>query len=178
MRFATRLLVLAGVLMVAPGALAKGRPQPPSCPADVAAALAEACPCDGGEAGWKNHGKYVSCVARFRASLRRGRCLADAARRKMVPCAARSTCGKPDAVICCPVAPGTCSDPTPDGVPAGVCANDPALACDKDAECATRPGKVVRNEAKCAARGGVSDGPGSVCDSACSPSGAFLDAAD
>jgi len=177
MRHAARLLVLVGALAVPASIMAKGRPQPPPCPTDVAAAVAQACPCDGGAQPWKNHGKYVSCVVRTRNALRKGGCLTPDVRRRMARCAARSTCGKAGAVVCCPVQPGTCSDPTPDGVKAGLCANDPAVPCDMDADCAKRPGHVTRDEASCVAGGGVSDGPGSVCDSACSPSGAFLDAA-
>ena len=177
MRTTTQFLVLAGILMAPPGAIAKRPPAPTSCPTDLAAAVAQACPCEGGAQAWKNHGKYVSCVVRFRNSLRKARCLDDASRRTMARCAARSSCGKPGAVVCCPVHPGTCSDPTPDGVKAGSCANDPAVACDRDAECAERRGHVTRDEASCVAGGGVSDGPGSVCASACSPSGAFLGAA-
>jgi hypothetical protein len=177
MRTITRLLVLAGTLLIPAATIAKGKPQPPSCPPDLAAALTQACPCDGGAQGWKNHGKYVNCVVHFRNSLRKSHCLDSTSKRTLGSCAARSTCGKPGAVVCCPVHPGTCSDPTPDGVKAGVCANDPAVACDTDADCANRRGHVSRDEASCLAAGGVSDGPGSVCAAACSPSGAFLDAA-
>jgi hypothetical protein len=44
----------------------------------------ELCPCDG---PWRNHGEYVSCVARAGAHLRAGR-------RSLVSEAARSSCGR------------------------------------------------------------------------------------
>jgi hypothetical protein len=44
---ATRLFVLLGALAVPAGLLAKGRPQPITCPPDVATAIAAACPCEG-----------------------------------------------------------------------------------------------------------------------------------
>ncbi|MFM7140861.1 MAG: hypothetical protein ACKO2K_02960, partial [Alphaproteobacteria bacterium] len=63
---------LAGALVVltAVGAANAAPPAPGTCPADVGQALAEACPCDG-TPGWKNHGKYVSCVVRLRNQLRK-----------------------------------------------------------------------------------------------------------
>src|SRR5690349_9908244 len=64
------------------------------CPTDVGAALATACPCDGPGQAWKNHGKYVSCVAHYRNALRKAGCLDAEAKRTIQSCAARSTCGK------------------------------------------------------------------------------------
>jgi len=86
------------VLLVLPSvALAhRGRPVPVACPADVAAAIAAACPCDGA----RNHGEYVRCVVRTRNALRRAGCVSDA-QQGVGRCAARSTCGRPQAVICC-----------------------------------------------------------------------------
>jgi len=143
MRHATPLLVFVGALTIPATLIAKGPPPPTTCPPDVVAAVDAACPCAG---NWKNHGAYVSCVAHERNTLRKARCLtAGVPKKSVVRCAARSTCGKPDAVVCCPTQPGV--------------------------------GRVARDAASCVAHGGVSDGPGSVCHSACSPSGAFLDAA-
>ena len=52
------------LLLVGSGvAFAKGKPPViTECPTDVGAALATACPCEGGAQPWKNHGGYVSCV--------------------------------------------------------------------------------------------------------------------
>ena len=142
MRHATRLLVLVAALAIPATLIAKGTPPPPTCPPDVVAAVDAACPCAG---NWKTHGAYVSCVGHERNALRKAGCLtAGVPKKSLVRCAARSTCGKPGAVVCCPV---------------------PA-----------ERGHVARDVASCVAGGGVSDGPGSVCHSACSPSGAFLDA--
>jgi len=51
---------LTVLLLVGSGvALAKPHGRPPvitECPTDVGAALATACPCDGGAQSWKNHG--------------------------------------------------------------------------------------------------------------------------
>ena len=143
MRHATRLLVLVGALAIPATLIAKGTPPPTTCPPDVVAAVEAACPCAG---NWKTHGAYVRCVSHEHNALRKAGCLtAGVPTKSLVRCAGRSTCGKPDAVICCPTQPGT--------------------------------GHVARDPASCVAHGGVSDGPGSVCHSPCSPSGAFLDAA-
>ena len=129
MRASRRLLALIVLLALPAGAAAhRGRPGPIPCPDDVAAALAAACPCDAAE----THGQYVRCMSRFRTALQRGGCLADATG-GMVACAARSTCGRPSAVLCC--------------VPAD----------------ATLRAKVAHDEARCAAVGGASAGTGSVC---------------
>jgi len=141
------------------------------CPADVAAALATACPCDADVQGapWKNHGKYVSCVVRYRNDLRRQGCLDATAKRTIARCAARSTCGKEGAVLCCVYdTSGTCDDPLPDdGTPAGVCSNDAEVACDNNTACITATGpRLSRHAQRCTDGGGTVVGGGSVC-SAC-----------
>ncbi|HEY3189684.1 MAG TPA: hypothetical protein VGJ70_19500 [Solirubrobacteraceae bacterium] len=169
MRFAMSLLL--AVCVVTPGvARAKGKPAPVECPADVAAAIATACPCDGAPqpdttlAPWGNHGAYVRCVVHLRNDLRKGGCLDDTLKRTLARCAARSTCGKETAVLCCRYELGTCNDPAPgDTVAAGTCSNDPALGCDVSADCTKSEGKIARDEASCAERGGVAVGSGSVC---------------
>jgi hypothetical protein len=157
--------VIVGVALLSGLAVAKGKPEPAPCPPDVAAALAEACPCDGGTAPWKNHGRYVSCVVRFRNQLRKGGCLTPEAKRETARCAARSTCGRPDMVLCCRYTPGVCSDPTPgDTIAAGTCSNDATAACDTDADCTQATGPVLaRDAAACSARSGTAVGSGSVC---------------
>lgn len=138
------------------------------CPDDVGAAIAAACPCDADQGGraWKNHGKYVSCVVRFRNDLRRAGCLDAQAKREIARCAARSTCGKEGAVLCCTYdTSGTCDDAGPgDGTAAGVCSNGAGAACDTDADCISAEGpKVHRRGDTCTARGGTIVGTGSVC---------------
>lgn len=137
--------------------------------ASIRAAAEAACPCDGvddGERGvtpWRNHGRYVRCVARavrdgLRAAGLERRCLRD-----VVPCAARSTCGKREAVACVTTTASPCTG--------GLCADDPETACVVDADCAVRACRVTRPE-RCAAAGGVA-ATGSCCTA--SVSGAFVD---
>ena len=154
--------VLLALLAMPVGVCAKGKghPDPGSCPADVGAALAERCPCD----GQKNHGQYVSCVVHFRNGLRKAGCLTTEDRRTIARCAARSTCGKLDAVLCCTSTTGTCSDPTPgDGTAAGVCSNDRETACDTAADCTETRARIAHDDATCTQVGGTASGHGSVC---------------
>jgi hypothetical protein len=157
-------IVAAALLLVTDGEAGKpespgGGKGPPSCDAaavsGAAAAIAEACPCDGrsDDAGavvpWKNHGQYVRCVARATRLAVKGsdgalhrRCVKDALR-----CAARSTCGRADGVVNCTTTSGT------------------------ESSCSFRP-----SAAECSADGGTA-GTGSCCAPVPigSPSGAFVD---
>ena len=141
MRSATGLFVLVGCVAFCSAVEAKGHPAPGDCPTDVAAAVGEMCPCAGktlpndSVQPWKNHGQYVSCVVRFRNALRKAGCFADdSVRRTLARCAARSTCGKADAVVCCFSDAGACNDASPgDGTATGTCSNNPTMACDGDA---------------------------------------------
>ncbi len=141
------------------------------CPDDAGAELAAACPC-GGEAAdkpWRNHGKYVRCVVHFRNALRQRGCLDAATQRTIARCAARSTCGKEGAVLCCVYdTSGTCDDPLPGaGTAAGTCSNDATTACDTATDCITASGpKLKRRAETCTGQGGTVVGTGSVC-SAC-----------
>jgi hypothetical protein len=142
-----------------------------TCPDDVGAALAAACPCadNGHGQSWKNHGQYVKCVVQFRNDLRKQGCLDDTAKRTIAKCAARSTCGKEGAVLCCFYdTSGVCSDPMPgDGVAAGTCSNDATITCDTNTDCITASGpKLARQASNCTDKGGTPVGGGSVC-SAC-----------
>jgi hypothetical protein len=169
---ALSLLLLLPIAAAAMGRPAgKGRPGPVTCPPDVAAALAEQCPCagkmmpDGSVTAWRNHGGYVSCAVRYRNALRKAGCLTMDARQTLARCAARSTCGKDMAVLCCMSETGMCNDPTPgDGTVAGTCSNDGELMCDSDADCTKTRSHVAHDEASCVAGGGTSAGSGSVCD--------------
>lgn len=168
MRHASWIFLFGAVLAISAPAPVRAD----ECPADVGAAIAAACPCDpaaGGGRAWKNHGGYVSCVVRFRNDLRRRGCLDDAAKRTIARCAARSTCGKEGAVLCCVYdTSGTCDDVAPgDGQATGVCSNDLNHACDTATDCITAEGpRVSRRADRCTARGGTPVGGGSVC-SAC-----------
>ena len=169
-----RSIGLLGILAL-PGVMtgtahAKGKPVPITCPADVETAVAATCPCAGvvlpdtTTAAWKNHGKYVSCVAHFRNQLRKAGCLTDDQKRSIARCAARSTCGKEARVLCCFYDVGTCNDPMPDdAVAAGVCSNDGTVACDVAADCVKSHSRVEHDDASCVADGGVDVGGGSVC---------------
>jgi hypothetical protein len=142
----------------------------PACDApEVTAAKAAIdadCPCAGtpGDADsmgvptvvpWKNHGEYVSCIARARSAEARNsgvsmRCLV-----KVVPCAAQSNCGKTDDISCITVTPGVCvGDPLPgDLSQEGACENDTTVLCDTDADC-SQSSCAVMNETDCFAADG------------------------
>src|SRR5262247_224100 len=92
------LVVLLLAFLVVPASSDAGhkRHRRRACPADVVAAVAEQCPCDAAP----NHGQHVSCVVRYARALRRAGC-PDVAPRALFHCAVRSTCGRPDAVVCC-----------------------------------------------------------------------------
>lgn len=135
------------------------------------AAVDASCPCAGTDDGsggvtpWKNHGKYVRCVAHaVRAEVRgagvKRRCLRGA-----VPCAAQSACGKRGAEPCITATPDTCVG--------GACTNDPATLCAVDADCTVLACGVTDPD-DCTAAGGVVRS-----ESCCfgSPNGAFVDAA-
>ena len=141
---------------------------PNECPADVGACLAETCPCEGqGGQAWKNHGKYVRCVVHLRNDLRKAGCLTADAKRTIARCAARSTCGKEGAVLCCEYdTSATCSDLLPgDLVAEGVCSDDATKVCDTATDCITVESgpKVSRHAERCTDRGRTVVGTGSVC---------------
>jgi hypothetical protein len=168
-------MLLAGLLALPLGVAAKGKPTPVGCPDDVAATLGDTCPCagkmqpDGSTLAYKNHGQYVSCVVRLRNQLRKAGCPKEALQ-TVARCAARSTCGKEEAVVCCFSTTGTCDDPTPgNATPEGVCSNDAEHACDTAADCTTSRARLAHDEAACAEAGGTSAGSGSVC-TACTTS--------
>lgn len=166
-----RLMGLVAIALIAGAGTANAKPpvRITECPGDVGAALAASCPCDGPGQGlsWRNHGGYVSCVVHYRNALRKAGCLDDAAKRTIASCAARSTCGKADAVLCCVYdASATCDDALPgDGTATGVCSSDATVACDTATDCITAEGppRVTRNAEKCTDKGGTPVGGGSVC---------------
>ena len=127
------------------------------------------CPCagvddgSGGSVAWKNHGQYVRCVAHAVRDAARTAGVKRRCARGLVPCAARSSCGRNGAVACVVAATGTCTN--------GACSNDPTTPCTTDADCTTRTCSVTSAD-DCATRGGTASS-GSCCTA--SPSGAFLD---
>jgi hypothetical protein len=142
--------------------------------AAVAAAVA-ACPCSGPTSGgeWRNHGQFQRCAVQSRNQLRRelrrqGCTMPPGARRTIASCAARSTCGKPDAVLCCAVTgTGTCDLQLDSSYK---CSNDNAKACITAADCTTTSGpRVRRNATACTNRGGYVSGTGSVCSGCTTP---------
>jgi hypothetical protein len=156
-------IVVAMVLFVAgPAAAQSACPTDGTCPTDVGACLAESCPCsaDHGGHAWKNHGQYVKCVVHLRNDLRKAGCLDAAAKRTIASCAARSTCGKEGAVLCCYYDTSATCD-------AGVCSNsgDTPVPCITATDCITvvRGPKVSRQVENCTDHGGTPVGTGSAC---------------
>lgn len=127
------------------------------------------CPCAGtddgagGTTAWKNHGQYVRCVTHAVRDAARAAGVKRRCAKGLVPCAARSSCGKKGAVACVVATTGTCVN--------GVCSNDDDLVCAADADCATSSCRVTSADA-CTTSGGTASS-GSCCTA--SPSGAFLD---
>jgi len=169
-------MVLAGLFVLPAATLAKPNHQPGSCPGDVDAALAAACPCpgtmlpDASVTPWRNHGQYVRCVAHARNAFRKGGCLTPDARRGVVPCAAHSTCGKAaEPVTCCVPVTGACSDTTSgDGIKQGTCSNDPTLTCDVATDCTEVHAQQTADAAACTALGGA-PGAGTKCNPCVTP---------
>ena len=158
----TGFLVAVLIASTGPAFAQSACPTDGSCPADVGACLAESCPCaaDHGGQAWKNHGQYVKCVVHLRNDLRKAGCLDAAAKRTIASCAARSTCGKEGAVLCCVYdTSGTCD------LVSGTCTNDATITCASDTDCITVVSgpKVKRHEDTCTDHGGTPVGGGSVC---------------
>jgi hypothetical protein len=159
------LIAAAAFISAAPAAHAQ-------CPDDPEAFIAAACPCESngnGNGGWKNHGGYTSCVVRLRNDLRRQGCLNAETQRLIARCAARSTCGKDGAVLCCRIrGTGACigaTDTTP-----GTCSNDAEISCITDSDCTLlSDAKVKRHAENCTDRGGYVSGTGSVCAGCAAP---------
>ncbi|MBM4266094.1 MAG: hypothetical protein FJ144_05680 [Deltaproteobacteria bacterium] len=167
MQFSRIGLATAGLVL----ALAVPAFAAPACdPADIeaaAAAIAEACPCDGrvspsgAVTPWNNHGQYVSCVVRERNQVAKDLELPKPCLRRVASCGARSSCGKPGFVTC--RIPDECSDLVADGVAEGTCADDPEVACDTAADCPVLRCSTKASVEKCEERGGIA-GTGSCCD--------------
>lgn len=97
MQMLSRLVGAILLLAVSAGMATAGKKlENVGCPDDLAAALSTQCPCDAAS----NHGQYVRCVVHYANTLRRAHCPTRSLR-AVVGCAWRSTCGRPDAVVCC-----------------------------------------------------------------------------
>lgn len=96
-----------------PGASGKGGGACEAASSAIGAFVDTECPCAGRDDGngatiaWKNHGHYVRCVAHAVRAAARSLGVKRRCGRALVPCAARSTCGKHGAVTC--VIAGECS---------------------------------------------------------------------
>jgi hypothetical protein len=134
----------------------------------IGAFVDSTCPCagtddgNGGTVAWKNHGQYVRCVAHAVRDAVRAAGVKHRCARELVPCAARSSCGRKGAVACVVPVSATCT--------AGACSNDPETPCTVDADCATKR-CAVTSQSRCDDLGGTADS-GSCCTA--SPSGAFV----
>jgi hypothetical protein len=168
-----RLFTLAACTLALTGILASRAAAAPACDAalvaQAGAAIAAACPCEGktnpaGEVTpWKNHGGYVSCVTRERNKQAKDLGISKSCVRQATRCAARSTCGKREGFVVCRQL-DACSDALPgDDVAAGVCADDPTVACDTAADCPVLSCSVKSAAEICTDRGGVAS-TGSCCD--------------
>jgi len=167
---AVAFLVLSGATSVQ--ASDKCTPDQQALADDIAAQVAAMCPCPEAEPGkpWKNHGRYVSCVATNTNILFKQSDVARSCKRGIRRCAARSTCGKPGAVRCCLTKDRECIGDTLPGDlnPDGHCERNVDLACDTNADCAETKCKIQRDTDRCLAKGGVDNGTGSCCGG-CSP---------
>jgi hypothetical protein len=64
---------------------------------DTGCSIAQLCPCDGPRGttqSWKNHGQYVSCVAKTSTNFRKQGLITNQQRDDIVSAAAQSSCGK------------------------------------------------------------------------------------
>ena len=135
----------------------------------IGAFVDSTCPCDGvddgngGTVAWKNHGQYVRCVAHAVKAATRAAGVKRRCARDLVPCAARSSCGKRNAVRCIVTATGICTN--------GACDAPAGMPCTVDSDCTAQVCSVT-TATRCAEAGGTA-GSGTCC--AGSPNGAFLD---
>jgi hypothetical protein len=103
-------------------------------------------------------------MVRFRNALRKAGCLTSDEKRTIARCAAKSSCGKTDTVLCCTSKLGMCTgDPMPGDMTAGgTCSNDALVICDVDTDCTKVSGALSKDPDACVAGGGTV-GSGSVC---------------
>jgi hypothetical protein len=151
------------MMLVAPTHAATVDCEPARCA--VQAAINQACPCDGPQ--FKNHGRYVSCVAHVVKRLSKDGTIPTKCKGKIKRCAARSTCNKPVGFVTCtvPVEFGTC-DLLTSTCTTGVSALG---TCGADSDCvvSTRC-KIKRGADKCTVPGAVI-GSGTCCAGCVTP---------
>lgn len=185
MRNAFMILIVAGLLLPAASwanGNGKGKPEPLPCPdpaVDLVTLIDEQCSCDGVTdevtsevVPWRNHGKYVRCVVKYVNQLRKSGCIEKATRRQLKRCAARSTCGKSAAVLCCISKTEVCNDDDPQDVIPGMCGDDVDRECLTDDDCTKTKVRLARSPEVCLERGGEPAGTGSMCtdpEVACAP---------
>ena len=143
-------------LVVVAASTADARPCTPDQKLLAEAIYAEVdlvCPCDG---EYKNHGRYVRCVARTSNQLFKESPddIARSCKKIGRRCAARSTCGKDGAVRCCLERERKCED--------GICAKIDGT-CLTNADCIQVRCKISRFQERCEAKGGIPNGTGSCC---------------
>lgn len=126
------------------------------------AAIDTTCPCDPAT----SHGAYVRCVAHALKRAGGGKLVPARCKGSVVRCAARSTCGRPDAVACSVPVSGC-------NATSGTCANDATAACADDGDCGVRC-RIAPSAARCQAAGGAVRASGTCCAGCGSPSGAFV----
>jgi len=110
-RFVAGWSILVVALMM--GSVAPSHGAVATCPPDIRAAIAQACPCD----GFRNHGKFMGCVRKQLTTLRAAGCDENHLKRA-VNCANSSVCGKVHKpIVCCSklggakvTSPKACSD--------------------------------------------------------------------
>lgn len=124
---------------------------------DFQTAINTRCPCETAP----NHGKHVSCVARYVKQLAREGKIPTRCEGKIKRCAARSTCGKDGFVTCTFNELGTCSN--------GVCDAPVDQPCTANADCVIKSRCRPKSSAEhCTALGG-SVGTGTCCASCSAP---------
>lgn len=122
-------------------------------------AINQRCSCDDAT----NHGRYVSCVAHVVKQLSKDGTIPTNCKGKIKRCAARSTCGKPDAVTCTFTTLGTCD------VATGLCVEPADVPCATNADCVIDSRCRTKSSAeRCTERGGV-PGEGTCCAACAAP---------
>ena len=130
------------------------------CDANVGAELAK-CPCPDS----RNHGQYVSCVARALNKLAKDGSIPKNCKGRIKRCAAKSICGKPEFVACAvPDEVTECATPCTEDAAATCCADattacDPAVGCIVSTQCKIKksdrcdaiPGAVATTATNCCA---------------------------
>ena len=92
-------MLAVAVLAAVPGIASAKRCDNDAAVADARGAAAAQCDCATAE----NHGQYVKCVGEVAKTRASNNQLPTECKGEITRCAAKSTCGKPEAVTCCRV---------------------------------------------------------------------------